>query len=162
LSSAAARGRALRLLTVRARGREELRRSLEQKGFSAAAAREALERLEREGWLDDLAAARSVVRTRGGRYGRARIERELLARGFSEEIAAEALSEIDPDGEEKTLSRLFAKLQRSGAALSLDARRRRTWSALTRRGFPAAAISAKIKNSGDRKVSREDGEDEDS
>jgi SOS response regulatory protein OraA/RecX len=141
---------------VRARGREELARSLEQKGFSAAAAREALERLRREGWLDDLAAARSVVRTRSGRYGRARIERELLARGFSEETSAQALSEIDPDGEERTLSRLFARLQRSCAALPAGARRRRIWSALTRRGFPAAAISAKMTGgSGDRKVHRQ-------
>jgi SOS response regulatory protein OraA/RecX len=101
---------------------------------------------------------------RSGRYGRARIERELLGRGFSEEIAAEALSEIDPDGEERALSRLFARLQRSGAGLSPEARRRRTWSALTRRGFPAAAISAKMKNwpggSGDRKVPRQNGEEE--
>jgi SOS response regulatory protein OraA/RecX len=101
---------------------------------------------------------------RVGRYGRARIERELLGRGFSEEIAAQALAEIGPDGEERALSRLFARLQRSGEGLSPEARRRRTWSALTRRGFPAAAISAKMKNwpggSGDRKVPRQDGEDE--
>jgi regulatory protein len=140
----------------------ELSRALEQRGFSARAIREGLERLEREGWLNDLAAARSVIRMRAGRYGRARIERELLGRGFSEEIAAEALSEIDPDGEERALSRLFARLQRSGAGLSPDARRRRTWSALTRRGFAAAAISAKMRSSGSPEVSREDGEDEDS
>jgi regulatory protein len=140
----------------------ELSRALEQRGFSGSAIREGLERLEREGWLNDLAAARSVVRMRGGRYGRARIERELLVRGFSEEIAAEALVEIDADGEERTLSRLFARLQRSGAGLSPDARRRRTWSALTRRGFAAAAISAKMRSSGGPEVPREDGEDEDS
>ena len=136
----------------------ELSRALEQRGFAVSAIREGLERLEREGWLDDLAAARSLVRMREGRYGRARIERELLARGFSAEIAAEALAEIDPDGEEKALSRLFARLQRSGTGLSPDARRRRIWTALTRRGFPAAAISAKMKNwpgtRGDRDVPR--------
>jgi regulatory protein len=162
-SAAAARSRALRLLTVRARGREELVRALEQKGFGAGAAREAVERLEREGWLDDLAAARSVVRSRGGRYGLARIERELLARGFSGETAARALSEIGPEGEEKTLSKLFAKLQRSTAGLPPEVRRRRVWSALARRGFPPAAISAKMKmkgrprgGSGDPEVPRQD------
>jgi regulatory protein len=136
----------LRLLTVRARGREELVRSLEQKGFAAAAAREAVRCLEKEGWLDDLAAARSVVRSREGRYGRARIERELRGRGFSEETAARALSEIGPEWEEMALSRLFAKLHRSTAGFSPEVRRRRIWSALTRRGFPAAAISAKMKS----------------
>ena len=131
---------------MRARGREELVRSLNQKGFAAATAREAVERLEKEGWLDDVAAARSVVRSRQGRYGRASIERELVGRGFSEETAALAISEIDPEGEETALARLFARLRRSTAGVSPDVRRRRVWSALTRRGFPAAAISAKMKN----------------
>jgi regulatory protein len=154
---------------VRARGREELVRSLSQKGFAAATAREAVARLEREGWLDDRAAARSVVRSRQGRYGRARIERELAVRGFSEETAAQVISELDPEGEEIALSRLFARLRRSTAGLSREVRRRRVFAALTRRGFPGAAISAKMKNwpggPGDRVVSRraeeeDDGEEE--
>jgi regulatory protein len=133
-------------LTVRARGREELVRSLDQRGFSATTARETVERLEKEGWLDDLAAARSVVRSRHGRYGRARIQRELAGRRFSGETAALAMSELDPEGEEEALSRLFEKLRRSTAGISSEVRRRRIWSALTRRGFPAAAISAKMKS----------------
>jgi SOS response regulatory protein OraA/RecX len=131
---------------VRARGREELVRSLEEKGFASATARAAVEKLESEGWLDDLAAARSVVRSRQGRYGRARIERELIGRGFSEETAALAISEVGPEGEESALARLFARLRRSTAGVPADVRRRRVWSALTRRGFHAAAISAKMKN----------------
>ncbi len=127
--------------------------------------REALGRLEREGWLDDLAAARSAARARAGRYGRARIERELSARGFSSETVEAALEEIDPRGEEEALSRLFEKLQRSSAGPDSEKSRRRVWNALTRRGFAAAAISAKMKNwtgrSVGRRVSRggaEDGE----
>ncbi|HEY3125283.1 MAG TPA: RecX family transcriptional regulator, partial [Thermoanaerobaculia bacterium] len=84
-------------------------RALEERGFEVDAVREALGRLEREGWLDDLAAARSAARVRAGRYGRARIEKELWARGFSSETTAAALAEIDPEGEERALSRLFAK-----------------------------------------------------
>jgi regulatory protein len=136
----------LRLLTVRARGRAELGRALEQRGFEALAVREALGRLEREGWLDDLGAARSAVRARAGRYGRARIERELSARGFSAATIGAALAELDPEGEERALSRLFIRLQRSSAGGDPEKRRRRVWNALARRGFPAAAISAKMKN----------------
>jgi regulatory protein len=88
----------------------------------------------------------SVVRARQGRYGRARIERELSARGFSDETIKQALSEIGLEGEETALARLFAKLHRSTAGLPPEVRRRRVWSALTRRGFPAAAISAKMKD----------------
>jgi regulatory protein len=149
---------------VRARGREELVRSLNQKGFAPATAREAVERLEREGWLDDLAAARSVVRSRQGRHGRVRIERELAVRGFSGETAAQAISELDPEGEEIALSRLFGRLRRSTAGLSPEVRRRRVFNALTRRGFSAAAISAKMKSwpggSGDHEVPRQSQEDE--
>jgi regulatory protein len=151
-SAPAARERALRLLTVRARGRAELARALEERGFESVAVREALGRLEREGLLDDLAAARSAVRARAGRYGRARIGRELAARGFSAETVGTALAELDPEGEEKTLARLFARLWRGSAGLPADKRRRRVWSALSRRGFSAAAISAKMH------VSRKDDE----
>ncbi len=132
---------------MRARGRAELSRALEQRGFEADAVREALGRLEREGWLDDLAAARSAARACAGRYGRARIEKELAARSFSSETVEAVLAEIDPEGEEKALSRLFNRLQRSNAGLDAEKRRRRVWNALSRRGFPAAAISAKMKNS---------------
>ena len=84
------------------------------------------------------------------------VERELVGRGFSEETAALAISEVGPEGEENALARLFARLRRSTAGVPAEVRRRRVWSALTRRGFPAAAISAKMKNwpggSGDREV----------
>jgi regulatory protein len=139
----------------------ELARALEQRGFEAGVVREALGRLEREGWLDDLAAARSAARARAGRYGRARIEKELSARGFSSETIGAALAEIDTDGEERALSRMFTKLRRSSAGLDKEKSRRRVWSALSRRGFPAAAISAKMKNwPGDRETAGRELEDE--
>ena len=59
------------------------------------------------------------------------------------------LAEIDPEEEERALSRLFTRLQGSSAGCDSQKTRRRVWNALTRRGFPAAAISAKMKNWGD-------------
>ncbi len=135
----------MKLLTVRARGRAELVRALEERGFEADAVGKTLGRLEREGLLDDLAAARSAARSRALRYGRARIVRELAARGFAEETIGAALAELDPEGEEKALARLFARLWRGSAGLPAEKRRRRVWSALSRRGFSAAAISAKMR-----------------
>ncbi len=130
---------------MRARGRAELARALEERGFEAGAVREAIGRLENEGWLDDLAAARSAARARAGRYGRARIEKELSSRGFSSDTIGAALSEVDPEGEERALSRMFEKLRRASAGQGPEKRRRRVWNALIHRGFPAAAISAKMK-----------------
>jgi regulatory protein len=139
--------RALRLLTVRSRGREELRRALIERGFAAAAASQALDRLESQGWLDDLGAARALVRSRSQRYGRVRIARELAARGFSKEIIESALSQAG-SREEKALAGAFAKLWTASSGLPAEKRRRKVWTALLRRGFEAGAISAMIKSSG--------------
>lgn len=135
----------MRLLTARSRGREELARALAQRGFTRAAAREALDRLERESWLDDLAAARCLVRARSRRYGRARIERELSARGFSQETIARALGQADGREEDESLERAFRTLWASRAALPADKRRRQVWGALARRGFAAGKISEIMK-----------------
>ncbi len=139
---------ALRLLTVRPRGSEDLARTLERRGFERAAVRAALERLVRDGWLDDVAAARSLVRGRSGRYGRARIARELSALGFPKEVADAAL-DSEVGSEQKALRRAFDVLWRRTEGLEAAARRRRVLGALSRRGFPVHAISAMMKGSHD-------------
>ena len=131
---------------MRSRGREELRRDLERRGFTAAAAAAALGRLEAERWLDEMAAARALVRSKAARYGRARIARELSARGFSAEDAQRALAE-DFGREEATLVRVFRRLWRSAAHLPPRERRRRVYAGLLRRGFAPEAISAMIRGS---------------
>jgi SOS response regulatory protein OraA/RecX len=106
----------------------------------------ALQRLEAEGWLDDAAAARSTVRTRGMRYGRARVSRELKARGFSPETIAEAFATEGGTGlEEEALRRTFEKLWGARGNLAPALRRRRVFDALTRRGFSAERISEIIR-----------------
>jgi SOS response regulatory protein OraA/RecX len=107
---------------------------------------EALEKLERDGWLDDLAAARSAVRQRGERYGARRLARELAARGFSRETVEAALSERVPDAEEKALSRALERAWNSHAGKPAPARRKATVDALLRRGFSAEKISAMIES----------------
>ena len=125
----------------------ELARALEDRGFAPDAAREALDRLAAEGWLDDLSAARSAIRSRGGRYGKSRLGRELALRGFDRETVAAALSEIPAGREDEALARAFARLWKSHAALPLERRRQRVWNALARRGFAADRVSAIMKGS---------------
>jgi regulatory protein len=124
-----------------------LRRELERRGFAAAAARHALERLETEGWLQDLAAARALVRAKAARYGRRRIERELSARGFSKESARQALGELEGGREEEALLRTFRRLWKAAADVPLRQRRRRVHRSLLQRGFAPEAISAMIRDS---------------
>ncbi len=143
----AAYERALRLLAIRPRGHRELARALEERGFEKRVIGPALERAEREGWLDDLDAASSLAQSQSGRYGRSRIARELSARGFSTETVAAAVAELPAEREEDALSRAFARVSRSLAGLEAEKRRRRVWSALVRRGFRPEAISAIMKGS---------------
>ena len=145
-SSEAARERALRLLTIRPRGATELARSLALRGFEPDAVARALARLEQDGLLDDLAAARSTVRGRGARYGRSRVERELKVRGFPKEVIGAAF-EAEGGGrlEEEALRRAFDRLWKARGDLAPALRRRRVFHALIRRGFPAEKISEIIR-----------------
>lgn len=131
---------------MRPRGREELSRALLARGFERGAVTVALDRLAREGWLDELGAARSTVRLRGERYGVRRIERELQARGFSRETIEAALSERDLEREEKTLRRAVERVWNRYARLPAPARRRRAIEALARRGFAAEKVSEMIEH----------------
>ncbi|HKD12604.1 MAG TPA: regulatory protein RecX [Thermoanaerobaculia bacterium] len=117
---------------------------MRERGFDGAAARQALDRLEAQGWLDDLSAAKALVRTRAGRYGRFRIAQELSARGFSEETVERALAEAE-NKEEAALAAVFRKIRDASSNLPAEKRRRRIWGALTRRGFEPGAISAMMK-----------------
>jgi len=111
-----------------------------------AAAAEAVAALVADGLLDDLAAARSVVRGRGARYGRSRVERELKARGFARETIVRAFAEEGgTDREDAALRRAFARLWKARAHLAPPLRRRRVFDALTRRGFSPERISDIIK-----------------
>ena len=117
-----------------------------ERGFAPAAVSEALDSLERERLLDDVAAARSTVRVRGARYGRARIERELKARGFPRETISAAIAAEDGEGREgEAIRRAFKRLWDARRHLAPPLRRRRVFDALTRRGFPAERISEIIR-----------------
>ena len=136
----------MRLLAVRPRGAKELEDGLRERGFTLEAVAGALVRLDRQGLLDDLAAARSAVRLRGARYGRSRVERELKARGLAKETIAEAFeAEGGQEREAEALRRAFEKLWKARAGLAPVLRRRRVFDALTRRGFPAERISEIIR-----------------
>jgi regulatory protein len=134
-------------LAVRPRGRAELARALAERGFQPEAVGQALGRLEGEGLLDDLAAARSAFRMRGARHGRARIERELKARGFARETIAAAFEAEDGSArEDAALRKAFARLWAARSNVAPALRRRRVFDALTRRGFPAEKISEIIRD----------------
>jgi SOS response regulatory protein OraA/RecX len=124
-----------------------LLRGLEERGFKKDAASNAADRLEQEGWLDDLAAARSAVRVRAARYGRVRLEQDLRARGFGRETIAAALEAELPEREGPALARAFGRSWAQHRKLALPERKRKVRLALSRRGFAPGAISAIMRSS---------------
>jgi regulatory protein len=138
-------GDAYRLLGHRARSREELRRRLLAKEHDEAAVLDALERLAGDGYLDDVAFARSYVadKRRLGGWGEERIRRGLRELGVNQ---ADADAALGGGGERDELDRALAALRRRGAPEPpLDAARRRAFQALQRRGFSAATAYAAVR-----------------
>jgi regulatory protein len=135
---------ALRILTGAAQPAATLQRRLRQRGFSATAARTAVDRCRRRGYVDDAALAASLTaRMRRAGRGTARIAAELRRRGVAAEIVESALGPVEERGDEaaalevgrKLLDRELARARDDGGA------RRRLAGALQRRGFAAGVIA---------------------
>jgi regulatory protein len=138
-------GDAHRLLAQRQRSREELRRRLLQKEHTEEAVAGVLERLERDGLLDDRAFAEAFVadKRRLGGWGAERIRRGLAELGVAAETVELALGQADDDAE---LERALAILGRGGPPRPpVEAARRRAYAALQRRGFAGAVCYAAVK-----------------
>ena len=141
--------RAVAMLSARGRATKDLERQLVRKGEPAESARLAVERLASEGFLDDAAYARSFVRSKESSAGlaRRRLQQELGRRGVERGVADEAIAEVFAEEEIDEVSSataLAAKRARSMGGADAQARRRRLYSYLARRGYPPDVITAAI------------------
>jgi len=136
-----AKDRALRLLGVRWRSREELRRRLRQAGFDAEEICEALDDLERAGLVEDERFARELVRDQATRRlaGDRVIRNALREKGVAPEIAEAVLEETGDEAERalELASRRAARM----LGLDPDAAYRRLQGLLLRRGFSYAVAT---------------------
>jgi regulatory protein len=127
--------RALGLLAVRWRSREELRRRLRQAGYEAEEIDQALADLTRAGLIEDARFARELVRDQATRRlaGDRAIRNALREKGVAADLAEEALREA---GEESERARdLAARRAIRMKGLAPDAAYRRLYGMLLRRGF---------------------------
>ncbi len=139
---AVAREICLRLLTDRARTRQELAQALARKGVPAEAAATVLDRFDEVGLIDDVAFAGQWVRSRHTYrgLGRRAIAFELRRKGVADEIAGEALAEVDAESEARRSRELVDRKLRS---LTLDTAEqravagRRLVGMLARKGYGA-------------------------
>lgn len=141
---ASAKDRALRLLGVRSRSREELRERLARAGFPEDEIDAALDDLERVGLLDDERFAEEVVRDRLGRRGFGPRGALQALRGFGvpREVAERAVEAWGGDEEGRVEEVARSRLRRL-SSLPPEVASRRLLDFLLRRGFdPEVARSA--------------------
>jgi len=139
---AIAREICLRLLTDRARTRQELAHALSRKGVPEEAAAVVLDRFAEVGLVDDAAFAGQWVRSRHTHrgLGRRAIAVELRRKGVADGVAKEALAEVDPESEDRRARELVDRKLRS---TTVDTPEQRTKAAqrlvgmLARKGYGA-------------------------
>lgn len=138
-----AKSQALRLLSIRPHGCQELYQKLSANwGEQAAAA--SVSRMLELGYLDDREYAARYARelVRKGR-ARDRILRELIAKGIDRELAEEVLEE-EPQDLEAAAAQVIQKKYRN--SLEDEKGLRRTQNALARLGYPYDVIRTVIRH----------------
>ena len=146
-----ARSAALAALARRAHTRRELQQKLARKGFDRGAIGALLDELAERGLLNDAktAAALAASRSRAGR-GRSRIAAELAAKGVARLDVDAALATLDPAEEAKTLRATLERRARAlPAGLTRQARSKKLFDHLVRRGFAPAAVLEALRTKGD-------------
>jgi regulatory protein len=130
-----AKDRALMLLAVRWRSRQEIRRRLRSAGFEPEDVEQALEDLENAGLIEDHRFARELVRDQVGRrlVGNRSIRANLLQKGVAREVVDQALEEAG--GEAERAGKLARRRARRLAGLEADAAYRRLYGLLLRSGY---------------------------
>ena len=139
----AARDIVLRRLDRCAAPRAVLARTLERRGIDPHVAKEALDRLEAAGVVDDGAYAAALARTRFAEKGAARraIAEELERKGVGREAIGAALAQVDDEAEAAAALALARRKLASTRGLEPAVRRRRALALLGRKGYPAQAAA---------------------
>lgn len=145
--------RALNLLARRDHSRAELKKKLVAKGCPVGQVDDALERLTRQGYLDDKRFAERWAESAlaSGRCFGVRLLLELQRRGVSRDVASEAVAAATVGhGERQVLAcvvaKRFAAFDPEGASLK---ERRRVFDYLLRRGFSPTAVKEYLSGSDD-------------
>ncbi len=127
---------ALKALSRRELTVAELEARLEARGFEAEVVREAVERLQAAGGVDDERFARLFAedRRRLESWGEDRIRANLEARGVATACVDSALAGLTHEGE---LARALDLLEQRGDELDDEASRGRAYGFLVRRGYPS-------------------------
>lgn len=138
---------ALYMLDFKARTQAELRRGLARKGYAAEAIEGCLERLARQGYVNDAMFAQRFAEQRvsGQKKGSRLVRQELMQRGVDKREIDEAIKGIDEDAERSAALALALKRWPSVKGKSERERQMKLMNILLRRGFPGAAAREAVR-----------------
>jgi regulatory protein len=127
----------VRLLSVRARSRTELRQAMARKEIEEEVAELVLGRLDRSGLIDDEAFAHEWVASRHGHKGLSRraLVNELRRKGVDDSVAAQAAAAVDEDSELEQARELVRRKLPSVARVDDITKLRRLVGVLARKGY---------------------------
>lgn len=144
LDPAAARGRALKLLSRREHSAAELKAKLSRRGADEEVADGAVQAMTDAGWQSDARYAEMLVRNRIAQgYGPLRIRMELSAAGVPDAALRAALDAADCDWN-ALCAELAARRFRTPARAAADWQKQYRF--LAARGFSSAQIRAALKS----------------
>ncbi|GIO66903.1 regulatory protein RecX [Paenibacillus cookii] len=145
---------ALKYLERKQRTKKELAERLRQKDFGQAVTEQALDRLEREGLINDELYAKQWAEQRisSQKKGRAWVKQELRQKGVDSLLISEALAEVSEEQEFESCLAVGRKKWRQTRGECMD-KKRKTGAFLMRRGFSGELVRKVINE-----LVREDGE----
>lgn len=142
-----ARSHLLNRLTRGPRSRFQLEQSLEKREVPQEISQEILDRFTEVGLIDDAAFAKAFAHDRRATRGlsKSALKRELSKLGVAPQLVQDALEDIESDHELELAIQLVAKRWNSVKSLDRQARQRRLFGFLGRRGFGGNIVSAAIR-----------------
>lgn len=126
---------ALALLARQRLTQAQVWQRLERKGFGDDVIRETVERVRRDGFIDDRLFARLYVEKKRKSVGDARLVGELVRKGIERDAAVEAVAALDRNERQRCVA-AFDALAKNTVTLAYPSVARR----LERLGFPASTI----------------------
>lgn len=140
--------RALKLIKARLRSKKEMSDKLKQENFDYSIICKVIEKLEKQGYLNDSFYATSYVNNQiiTTYHGPKRIYSDLKKKGVSDNLINDALENYDIDTQKEKALKIANKMNKSNRSSSSNSLKRKINSKLTLEGFSSLAINYAISN----------------
>lgn len=154
---------ALYMLDFKARTQAELRRGLKRKGYAPDAIEGCLDRLVRQGYVNDALFAQRFAEQRvtGHKKGSRLVRQELMQRGVDKQEIEEAIRGLDDEAEKQSALTLAVKRWPSIKGKSERERQMKLMNMLLRRGFPGGAAREAVRKASEAAAEAEEWEQPD-